>query len=81
MGETLAERLAKGPVPIGDALPMAAQIADTLAAAHDRGIVHRDVKPANIKITPAQRRATGLGIDAERAPDSLSAGRGWNRHS
>ncbi|MDP9322654.1 MAG: serine/threonine protein kinase, partial [Acidobacteriota bacterium] len=51
-GITLAERIARGPVPIGEALPIAMQIADALEAAHDRGIIHRDLKPANIKITP-----------------------------
>jgi len=50
-GPTLADRIAHGPVPIDEALPLAREIAEALEAAHDRGIVHRDLKPANIKIT------------------------------
>jgi Tol biopolymer transport system component len=50
-GATLAERLAAGPLPIHEALPVARQIADALEAAHEKGIIHRDLKPANVKIT------------------------------
>ena len=49
-GEDLAERIARGPIPLADALPMAAQIAEALEAAHEQGIIHRDLKPANIKV-------------------------------
>ena len=49
-GFTLAERIAMGPVPLDEALPIARQISEALAAAHDRGVIHRDLKPANIKV-------------------------------
>ena len=51
-GETLAERIARGGIPIDEALSWLRQIASALEAAHDKGIIHRDLKPANIKITP-----------------------------
>src|SRR3989475_1972864 len=54
-GQTLQERLKRGPIPLEEALPIAAQIATALEAAHERGIVHRDLKPANIKLTPDGR--------------------------
>ena len=51
-GETLGERLARGPIPLDEALPMFEQIASGLHAAHEKGVIHRDLKPPNIKITP-----------------------------
>ena len=51
-GETLAERIARGRIPVEDALPLFIGIADGLEAAHDKDIIHRDLKPANIKIGP-----------------------------
>ena len=51
-GTTLADRIAQGPIPIDEALPIAKQIAEALEAAHEQGIIHRDLKPANIKVRP-----------------------------
>jgi eukaryotic-like serine/threonine-protein kinase len=51
-GETLADRIARGLIPLDEALPIAQQIAEALETAHGQGIIHRDLKPANIKIRP-----------------------------
>ncbi|MCH7604066.1 MAG: serine/threonine protein kinase [Planctomycetes bacterium] len=50
-GETLAERLQRGAIPVNEALPIAGQIAEAMEAAHEKGVIHRDLKPANIKFT------------------------------
>ena len=78
-GEDLAQRIARGPIPIDEALPIARQIAEALEAAHDHGIIHRDLKPANIKVRHdgtvkvldfglAKAIETGAGL---RAPGSV----------
>ncbi|HTI50035.1 MAG TPA: protein kinase, partial [Planctomycetaceae bacterium] len=51
-GPTLADRIAKGPIPVDESLAIARQIAEALEAAHEHGVVHRDLKPANIKLRP-----------------------------
>lgn len=50
-GPTLADRLAAGPIPVAEALPIALEMAEAIEAAHEKGIVHRDLKPANVKLT------------------------------
>jgi len=62
-GETLAQRLRReGPLPVEDALDIAAEVADALAYAHERGFVHRDVKPSNIMLTHGHALLADFGI-------------------
>ena len=51
-GETLADRIQRGPIPIEEALKIAHSMCEALEAAHEKGVIHRDLKPANVKITP-----------------------------
>src|SRR5689334_20432229 len=51
-GETLAERIARCPIPVDETLDIARYICEALEAAHEKGIIHRDLKPANVKLTP-----------------------------
>ena len=51
-GDTLADRLKRGTIPVEESLKLALQIAEALEAAHEKGVIHRDLKPANIKVTP-----------------------------
>jgi serine/threonine protein kinase len=76
-GATLADRIARGPIPLGEALPIAKQMAEALDAAHEHGVVHRDLKPANIKLRPdgiVKVLDFGLAkaLDPAEAPSSIS---------
>ncbi len=73
-GETLAERLAAGPLTVRAALVTMRQIAEALEAAHDQGIIHRDLKPANVKITPAEKvKVLDFGLAKTLAPEPIGS--------
>ena len=61
-GQTLGERLARGPLPLDDALRIGAEIADGLAVAHRAGLVHRDLKPANVMLTKTGAKLLDFGL-------------------
>ena len=74
-GPTLADRIAQGPLPLDEALPIARQIAEALEAAHEQGIVHRDLKPANIKLRPdGAVKVLDFGLAKALEPEVAAAG-------
>jgi WD40 repeat protein len=74
-GETLADRIARGPLPMDEAIDISRQIAEALATAHDRGIVHRDLKPANIKLTPNGKvKVLDFGLAKALGPKTAESG-------
>src|SRR5262249_15893781 len=77
-GETLAERIKRGAIPIEEALPIAKQIVEALEEAHEKGIIHRDLKPANINVTPEGKVKVldfGLAKAYETQPSLSPSGR------
>ena len=73
-GDTLAERLKTGPIPMSEALRIARQVADALQAAHEKGIIHRDLKPANIALN-AEGQVKVLDFGLAKALGPASVGR------
>jgi serine/threonine-protein kinase len=78
-GETLADRIARGPLPVDEALSIATSICEALAAAHEKGVVHRDLKPGNIKLTPDGKvKVLDFGLAKLAAMESSSSGEGFS---
>ena len=77
-GEDLSQRIARGAIPLDEALPIAKQIAEALEAAHEQGIIHRDLKPANIKLRP-DGTVKVLDFGLAKAMDAGPAGSGAGR--
>ena len=72
-GDDLSQRIARGAIPLDDALPIAKQIAEALEAAHEQGIIHRDLKPTNIKVRPdGTVKVLDFGLAKALAPEQNS---------
>ncbi len=76
-GETLSDRLKRGPIPVHEALRLAAQIAEALEAAHEKGIIHRDLKPGNVMETP-EGKVKVLDFGLARTADGVPSSSGIN---
>jgi serine/threonine protein kinase/Tol biopolymer transport system component len=72
-GQTLADRLQKGPLPVDQLLKIATEIALALEKAHQRGIIHRDLKPANIMLTQAGAKLMDFGLAKPKLPNASQA--------
>ena len=74
-GEDLAQRVARGPMPVADVLAVARQIADAIGSAHDNGIIHRDLKPSNIRVAPdGTVKVLDFGLAKALGSDSAGSG-------
>ena len=73
-GETLSERLAKGPLPLEQTLRYGIEIADALDKAHRQGIVHRDLKPGNVMLTKSGAKLLDFGLAKAVAPVGAQSG-------
>jgi len=81
-GPTLADRIAEGPLPLDEAMPFAKQIAEALEAAHEQGIIHRDLKTANIKLKPdGTVKVLDFGLAKALAPVAAGASAGGQTFS
>src|SRR5437016_5807752 len=79
-GDDLSQRIARGAIPLDEALPIAKQIAEALEAAHEQGIIHRDLKPANIKVTAGGTvKELDFGLAKLDALDATEEGAGFSQ--
>jgi eukaryotic-like serine/threonine-protein kinase len=79
-GPTLADRIAQGPIPLSEALAIAAQLARAIEAAHAQGVIHRDLKPANIKVRPDSTvKVLDFGLAKALAPGMANAPSGLSQ--